>query len=179
MQYKHRSRGFSLVEIMVAMAVMAVALFAILSMISFASSETQAQREQALAKDTALEVLEQIKSQPFATIQSYLTSKYGTASILSDYPVRYAPPVTGTSLLSYATFPVSGLSYWSLWQPTQVPANWPKLTYATQQSGQTKDGRGIIQLDSLTPNLLKIEVTIQWKGTKGVSYYSCRALYQP
>lgn len=84
-----RSRqGVTLLELMIALAVMAVSIFAILTMIMYTISAKESQRELALAKEAVQKKLDELKGQPWATL------------------TQVVPPGT-----AYDPFTVEGLSH--------------------------------------------------------------------
>lgn len=65
-----RQRGFTLLEVMIAMVVIAIALFAAISMIFHTSTAKETMREQEIAKEAASAKIEEIKAHAFDQIFS-------------------------------------------------------------------------------------------------------------
>ena len=76
-------RGFSLIEVMVALAVIAIALFSMLTMMLNTMNLKEVQRQRALAKQAALAKLEEIKAQDFDTINP----QYGAGGFMNTFTV--------------------------------------------------------------------------------------------
>ena len=93
---KLRRGGFTLLEVMIALAVIAVALFAALSMILQTASAKESMREQEIAKEAASAKLEEIKARTFAQIYSTYNGAAFTVAGLN------APTGTGRGLGSVA-----------------------------------------------------------------------------
>ncbi len=168
------SKGFSLVEIMMAMSIIAISLMAILSMITHTAADKEVQRELAFAKDAATTILENVKAQGFndpntflSQILVYLAATYGA-------PSKVPPPPTldaANALLAYYTCPVQGLVFTgpngSNWTPSKPPAT------------PVNAGRATIRLDQTNSNLLSISVLVEWKGIRGSRMYTLKNLYSP
>jgi prepilin-type N-terminal cleavage/methylation domain-containing protein len=89
MRIRRQESGFSMLEVMIALAIIAFAIFAIMSMILGTMASQEALRELQTAKEAAAQKIEQIKSTDFATA-------------LVTYP-PVTPPTTPPQ------FPVPGL----------------------------------------------------------------------
>ncbi|HLF92658.1 MAG TPA: prepilin-type N-terminal cleavage/methylation domain-containing protein [Planctomycetota bacterium] len=87
-----RRRGFTLLEVMIALSVIAVALFAALSMILQTASSKESMREQEIAKEAASAKIEEIKARTFAQIYSTYNGAAFTVDGLN------APTGTGRGL---------------------------------------------------------------------------------
>ena len=172
---RRRSGGISLVELMMALSVITIALMAILSMIMHTTSDKEAQRELAFAKDAASWILENVKAQGFNKPATFLNDVSGYLSATYGVPTNVPPAPTtdgGNPLLSYYTWPVTGLIYTnpdgSFWNPTTPPT-----------VPATNLGRATIRLDQSNSNLLSISVIVEWKGVHGSRKYSLKNLYSP
>jgi prepilin-type N-terminal cleavage/methylation domain-containing protein len=66
-------RGLTLLEVIIALAVLAAALFAIFSMILHTMQAKESMRELAVAKEAAAAKIEEIKSQSWANIPGFAT----------------------------------------------------------------------------------------------------------
>jgi len=170
-----RSGGLSLVELMMALSVITIALMAILSMIMHTTSDKEAQRELAFAKDSASWILENVKAQGFNKPATFLSDVSGYLSATYGAPTNAPPPPTSdpaNPLLSYYTVPVKGLNYTNLdgtfWNPTTPPT-----------APATNAGRATIRLDQSNSNLLSISVLVEWKGVHGSRSYTLKNLYSP
>src|SRR6185436_11130705 len=75
-------RGFSLLEVMIAMAVIAIAIFAIMSMIMTTMANNEATREVQLAKEAAASKIEEFKARGFAALSAAYPSS-STPTVLS------------------------------------------------------------------------------------------------
>lgn len=98
---RNAQAGLSLVELMVALAVIAIALFAMMSMIVHTQREKELQRELAIAKQVVVQRLEKIRVQDWAVISGDITldptkSLYMELSV-SDLPHKDAPNQQGRS----------------------------------------------------------------------------------
>ncbi len=91
-----RRRGFSLLEVMIALAVIAIALFAALSMIVQTASSKENMREQEIAKEAASAKIEEIKARTFGEIYATYNGAAFTVVGLN------APTGTGRGLGSVA-----------------------------------------------------------------------------
>lgn len=88
-----RQEGFSLLEVMMAMAVIAIAIFAIMSMIMTATANREATREMELAREAASSKIEEFKARGFAALST-------------AYPSRFAPytaPFAVNELINLST----------------------------------------------------------------------------
>lgn len=147
-------RGISIVELMVALAVIAIALFALISMITHTVAIKEAQKELSIAKQAAATKLEEIKSILYSTIA-------GTYSAASSTTYNDVDNVTTYSLPNNL-FPVKGLN-----RPVT-----PDTTFVT-----SKEGQGKITIDATNAELLDITVEIKWNGIRGESTYTLRSMY--
>ena len=91
-----RQRGFTLLEVMIAMVVIAGALFAAISMIFHTSAAKETMREQEIAKEAASAKIEEIKAHAFDQIVSTYNGASFTVAGLS------APTGVGKGLGSVA-----------------------------------------------------------------------------
>lgn len=87
----HGSDGFTVLEIMVAAAVIAVALVALLSAMTYSTAGVEAGRQQSTAVFLAEQRLEQIRGTKYADVVSAVSKGYGA---LGDFP--NAPRFRGT-----------------------------------------------------------------------------------
>ncbi len=92
-------RGLTLVELMMALAVIAIALFAILSMIIQMMSMREAAREQELAKEWVQRKIEEVKSRPFDDLNN---TAYKPAGGGSSYRANFASPDVPSQLAAGA-----------------------------------------------------------------------------
>lgn len=75
MHFRDRDSGFSLMEAMIAMAVIAIAMFAIMSMTMTTMASKEAARELQTAKEAAASKIEEFKAKGFTAISAaYPTS---------------------------------------------------------------------------------------------------------
>ena len=174
------SKGFSLVEIMMAMSIIAISLMAILSMITHTAADKEVQRELAYAKDAATTILENVKAQGFNDPNTFLTQVSGYLLTTYGTPTNVPPPPTtdpANIALGYYTWPVPGLIYTnpdgSKWTPTAPP------TPPTLPGTPVNAGRATIRLDQTNSNLLSISVLVEWKGIRGSRMYTLKNLYSP
>jgi len=143
-------KGFSLVELMMAMAIIAIALFGILSMITQTMSMREAARESELAKEWVQKRIEEVKSQPISGMSGW------------QWP-SLAPCMTTQS---------SGTKF------TATYVAVPGSTYAEPAPPLQLSGAvGTMMVDTSNPNLYEIVGTITWKGLKGTGVYTMRNLY--
>lgn len=96
---RRRSRGLTLVELMIAMTIIAIALFGILSMIVQMSAIRDAARESELAKEWVQRKIEEVKSRPFSDLK---TSAYVPAGGAVFYKGTFGSPDTPAPLASAA-----------------------------------------------------------------------------
>lgn len=100
---RRRSHGFTLLELMFALAIIAISLFAICSMVLHSMAARESMREMAAAKEWVQKKIEEVKSQQFADLK---TSVY--------------PPAGGTT--------VHSTSFASAALPVELPASAATLT---------------------------------------------------
>ncbi len=132
-----RSRGgFTLVELMISMAVIAIAILGVISVVMHTVRSKEKMRELDLAKQAAATRLEELRSVDFDTLSN-------TAS-----------PV-------YDKFTVAELAHPS--GANQRAYGWIKAYH---------DGSA-----NFNPDLVDLEVTIEWVGVMGSSKYQARSLY--
>ena len=143
--------GFSLVELMMAMAIIAIALFGILSMITQTMKMREMGRENELAKEWVQKRIEEVKSQPISAMSGWQWP--------TPIPVCMTTTTVGTKYT--ATYvAVTGSTY-------AEPAPPPQLAGAV----------GTVLVDTTNPNLYEIVGTISWKSMKGTGVYTMRNLY--
>ena len=156
------SKGFSLVEIMMAMSIIAISLMAILSMITHTAADKEVQRELAYAKDAATTILENVKAQGFNDPNTFLTQISGYLTATYGPPATFLPRRRRTRrTFSWRITP--GLCR----TPSQLPAT------------SVNAGRATIRLDQTNSNLLSISVLVEWKGIRGSRMYTLKNLYSP
>lgn len=85
-QVRRARRGFGLVELMIALAVVALALLAILSLVLATARAKEARRELRRAKEAATRKLEELKAQPWAALADPASPAYAPFAVegLSD-----------------------------------------------------------------------------------------------
>ena len=156
---RRRQSGFSMVELMIAMAIIAIALFAAISMIMHTSSEVQALKELEMAREAAIRKVEEMRAMPWTS-----TSPVG---FLEKYLQPYSGSVPAGGHLNVETFSVStlasdtstdkkGVGTVLLWGVGTHTSGSPPVTVVT---------------------LGDVEVLIEWKGVRGPSRYSLRTMY--
>lgn len=91
-------RGLTLVELMMALAIIAISLFAILSMIIQMMTMREAAREQEAAKEWVQRKIEEVKSRPFTDLNSVAYK----ASAGAVYTATFALPDVPATLPSGA-----------------------------------------------------------------------------
>jgi len=144
-------KGFSLVELMMAMAIIAIALFGILSMITQTMSMREVARENEMAKEWVQKRIEEIKSQPISGMSGWQWPTPMPACMTTQTSgTKYTATYVGVANSAYAE-----------------PA--PPL--------QLAGAVGTILIDTSNPNLYEIIGTITWKGRKGTGVYTMRNLY--
>lgn len=74
MKKPNRRRGFSLIELMVALGVIAVSLFSIITMITHTATEKESQRQLAIAKEAVEKKIDELKGQAWTNLQSGSTA---------------------------------------------------------------------------------------------------------
>jgi len=89
-----RKRGLTLVELMIALAIIAIALFGILSMIVQMMAIREATRESELAKEWVQKKIEEVKSRPFSDLRTVAYTPAGG----SVYTAAFANPDVPTQL---------------------------------------------------------------------------------
>lgn len=68
---RRQTRGFTLLEVMIALVILTFAMMAVLSMVLQGTSDQQAAREQQTAREAAMARIEQIKSGAFTSVPSF------------------------------------------------------------------------------------------------------------
>src|SRR5689334_19207370 len=88
---RKRSRGITLLELMIALAVIAISLFAILSMVVNMMAMREAAREKELAKEWVQKKLEEVKSRPFTDLKTVAYQPSGGGNV---YTAAFGSPDT-------------------------------------------------------------------------------------
>jgi len=151
-----RNSGISLLELMIALAVIAFSIMAILSMIIHMTSLRESARENELAKEWVQRRIEEVRSQALDAI----TPLKGTSKTIACNPdstttVTLAPGTVNQFKASY-----TGAS-------TGVDPSPPSPLAAMT---------GTILIDFSNANLYEIVCSITWKGRLGKGAYSMRSL---
>ncbi len=153
---RSRRGGFSLLELMIAMAVIAIALFGILAMVTQTMSMKEIARENELAKEWAQKRIEEVKAQNFTNLPS--VSPAGKQRNLPSTSL-----VTGTLSTGYkAVYTLSNFA-----SPYDDPCPPFQLANAT----------GTVVIDYSNSNIYEIVANITWKSRKGNLSYTIRNLY--
>jgi type II secretory pathway pseudopilin PulG len=92
---RKRSRGITLIELMIALAIIAISLFAILSMVVNMMAMRESAREKELAKEWVQQKLEEVKSRPFTDLKTVAYVPAGGATL---YSATFATPSTPPQL---------------------------------------------------------------------------------
>ena len=92
-------RGFTLLEVIIALGVIAISLFAALTMILHTSKTKDSMREQQIARETAAAKLEEIKAHPFNLINATYSGATFPVSGLTD-PTNVAGNFQGRGTVS-------------------------------------------------------------------------------
>jgi len=104
---KRRSRGFTLIELMFALAIIAISLFAICSMVLHSMAARESMREMAAAKEWVQKKIEEVKSQQFADLKASVyppaagTTVHSTSFASAALPVEL-PASAGTLTVDYS-----------------------------------------------------------------------------
>jgi prepilin-type N-terminal cleavage/methylation domain-containing protein len=159
----HRMRskdgGFSLIEVMIGIAVIVVALFAVLSTTIHTNTTKESQREMEIAKEAATRKIEEIRGLPWGSFANPVLPP--ESSVVNTYAGNV-----------YPAFPVDGLS-----------ADPGDTAWYTSVINPKKLGKGRVIIHGTNPTpladpvlLIDYEVLIEWKGIRGESRYSCRMM---
>ena len=146
------NRGLTLVELMIALAIIAIALFGILSMIVQMMAMRESTRESEMAKEWVQRRIEEVKTQPFSNLQASFPSGKKVTFPGGSASAGTANVYTGI----YSGFTTSG---------DPAPAS------------QLSNALGTVSVDYSNTNLCEIVATITWKGRMGPGTYSMRNLY--
>jgi prepilin-type N-terminal cleavage/methylation domain-containing protein len=167
-------RGFSLLEIMIAVVVIAIALMGILSATIHTSTTKESLREMEVAKQAASRKIDELRGLPWGAFSTPVAPSI-VNTYVNNYIVAGSPgfPFTPT-ITTMAPFPVEGLSYSKsiAADPWNTPANNPM-----------KLGKGTIILHGVNPVpivdpvlLVDFEVQIEWTGVHGAGKYTARMI---
>ena len=124
-QRRSRERGMSLIEVMIALAVISIAVFAFMNSLFYAIRMKESHRELVLAQEAATLKLEEIRAQPFDDIFTV----YGAAGYSFDVE-GLAHPDNSPSLLGYGTVTVDDSQLDLL--DVEVKIEWVGVYGATQ-----------------------------------------------
>lgn len=128
--------GLTLVELMIAMAIIAVAILGVISVVMHTIRSKEKMREVDLAKQAAATRLEELRSVDFDSLADTSSSVYNKFTV-----TELAHP-SGANQRAYG---------------------WIKAYH---------DGSA-----NFNPDLVDLEVTIEWIGVMGLSKYQARSLY--
>ncbi|MFQ5881706.1 MAG: hypothetical protein ACE5I9_04450 [Candidatus Methylomirabilales bacterium] len=148
-----RNEGLSLLEVLLAAAILVVALLGIMSLFPTALQNVRYGGHMSQASSLAQEMVELMRTQPFATVSSY-----------NGLDTRSGPP---------AGLPASVLNHFTQWANNIAPQN---------PSGALPQGWGTIAVALVPglPDLLQLTVTVGWqeRGNPTVNLVTYVAQYE-
>jgi prepilin-type N-terminal cleavage/methylation domain-containing protein len=154
-----RDGGFSLVEVMIGIAIIVLGLFAVLSTTIHTNTTKESQREMEIAKEAAMRKIEEIRGLAWGSFANPVLPP--DSSVVNTYAGGL-----------YPAFPIDGL------QADPGDTGWYNAV-----SNPKKQGKGRIIIHGTNPTpladpvlLVDYEVLIEWKGIRGESRYSCRMM---
>ncbi len=153
---QHNTKGFSMVEILVAVAVMALGLLPVMNVATASLRETSMTREDILVRNVALDLLERYAAAPASQLETAANTDR------SDEEAEEA--IAQDSVLNGGEASESMNALNALGEPLTV----------TRRVDFEKDGGGTAGLSLLT---VKVTFASQTRGEKSVVMY--RFIYQP
>jgi prepilin-type N-terminal cleavage/methylation domain-containing protein len=166
------SRGFTLVEVMVACAILALGMVGVLAAIAAGDAEDESSRGRSIAIDAARREAEKIASTPF----SQVFAAYNGASGAAWFSVAGLTPVAGDAQVGEVLFPVVAGAPGTLREDTDDASVWhlrfPMSDPRTALLGMPRDldGDGVIDSNGKQGSykVLPVLVTLRWKTMGGV-----------
>ncbi|HPF13636.1 MAG: prepilin-type N-terminal cleavage/methylation domain-containing protein [Planctomycetes bacterium] len=168
--------GFTLVEVMISLAVLTVAVYLMSTTITATMTHTAKRKERTLALESAMNVLESMRAMPFR-------------ELAARYNNNPADDPEGPGTAPGATFDVSGLkanpeaaiqSVGSIVMPTagggvvREDVNIPSL-------GMPRDLNGDFVVDTIDHSddyvILPIEIRVEWEGSGGPSHLEITSMF--
>jgi prepilin-type N-terminal cleavage/methylation domain-containing protein len=157
-----RDLGLTLIEILIAMAVVVVALLGATSALYFSDATRESTREKVLAQNAARRVIEQMRDADFTT----LLANYSTGGTPGDtFTVERLNPIAGVPVGQIA-FPVVG----GILREDIVDADW--------SMPRDLSGDGLVDAAAHNGNyrLLPVRITIRWRSIRGQGQVIVNAL---
>lgn len=156
--------GVSLIEILIAVAVLALALTAMISGISYMRIQNRMSSQRMLAGSVAAQILEMYKALPFSVI----TSSTGGGICLEGYgtgtpDTNWTVPAVGMS----GTLPVEDVTSSTPGYPSLVTNKLPGGKWTVALTPVITTGSGA------TPLVEQITVTVTWDINQGASVAPC------
>lgn len=172
--FDSQQKGFSLVEVMIAIAVMSVGLLAVVGSIATAIANTQAAQEDLVARHKALEALESIytarNSQQVAFTAINNTGN-GGIFLAGSQPLKCAGPdgLVGTTddvnctTSGGATCPNSGVECWVLPGPDGILGNGDDVTYSLANFTRTITiSQTLLSSGTVNDNMMAVSVSVTY-----------------
>lgn len=177
MKPRRRVTGVSLLELVIAMAVLAFALMALMSSISSSSTLQQNTREKVIAYNAAREIVEQLRAATFSEVWA----RYNSTT--ADDPVSGVKP-GNTFHVAGLNMPKVGPASPTTWRgANNVPdgygfITWPEKagaldeTFVDATMGMPRDLNrdGVVTGAITTYDILPVKITVRWQTLGGTDF---------